>query len=380
MADHNIVVIGASYAGLGTAHYLLKHTIPALEKASSNAPKYKLTLISATTHFYHKVGAPRFLASPDLIPLTKAFLPIEDGFKGYDADHFQLVTGQAKAVDEIKRTIDVRYLWVRQPKDNHIFDTNLWHIPGSHEKTIAALEATQSALPAAKTGLIAGGGPAGTESAGEIATLFPQAEITLLSGADRLLTRLRPAIGATAESKLSAMGVETVHDLRADSTAKVGSQTTVQLSDGTSRTVDVYINATGIRPNTGFLPRSWLTEKNYVITRDKTSLRGPVDGVYAIGDVAGYSLGGALDIVDAVRPLCSTIFADLAGSNAGNVKPQPFNQTVTETQLVPIGPSGGVGSVFGWRVPSFVVWLIKSRDYMIGTAPGTVNGDRFVKA
>ncbi|KAL9606489.1 MAG: hypothetical protein Q9179_000354 [Wetmoreana sp. 5 TL-2023] len=353
MADHNIVVIGASYAGLGTAHYLLKHTIPALEKASSNAPKYKLTLISATTHFYHKVGAPRFLASPDLIPLTKAFLPIEDGFKGYDADHFQLVTGQAKAVDEIKRTID---------------------------KTIAALEATQSALPAAKTGLIAGGGPAGTESAGEIATLFPQAEITLLSGADRLLTRLRPAIGATAESKLSAMGVETVHDLRADSTAKVGSQTTVQLSDGTSRTVDVYINATGIRPNTGFLPRSWLTEKNYVITRDKTSLRGPVDGVYAIGDVAGYSLGGALDIVDAVRPLCSTIFADLAGSNAGNVKPQPFNQTVTETQLVPIGPSGGVGSVFGWRVPSFVVWLIKSRDYMIGTAPGTVNGDRFVKA
>ncbi|KAL8876318.1 MAG: hypothetical protein Q9192_008888, partial [Flavoplaca navasiana] len=142
--------------------------------------------------------------------------------------------------------------------------------------------------------------------------------------------------------------------------------------------VDIYISATGIQPNTSFLPPSWLTSRNYVITRDTTSLRGPVDGVYAIGDVAGYSLGGALDIMDAVRPLCATILNDLSKGEMG--KEGAFKQTVTETQLVPVGPKGGVGSAFGWRVPSFVVWVVKSRDFMIGMVEGTVMGNRFVRA
>ncbi|KAL8813020.1 MAG: hypothetical protein Q9223_007155 [Gallowayella weberi] len=387
MAPHNIVVIGGSYAGLGTAHYLLKHTIPTLEEA--NDTKYKLILISATTHFYHKVGAPRFLASPDLIPLSKAFLPIADGFRDYDADHFELVIGEAQTLDETKKAVVVKDTYGSAPSRSFSYSTlilatgsssesPLWSIPGSHEKTIVALKETQSALPKAKTVLIAGGGPAGVETAGEIATLFPKADITLLSGADRLLTRLRPVIGAAAESQESALGVKTIHNLKVNSAISNGASTEVKLSDGTCRTVDIYIPATGIRPNTAFLPKSWLTDRGYVITRDATSLRGPIDNVYAIGDVAGYSLGGALDIVDAVRPLCSTILTDLSGGKVG--KPVPFKQTVTETQIVPIGPSGGVGSVFGWRVPSFFVWGFKSRDYMIGMVPGVVSGAKFVKA
>ncbi|KAI4272558.1 MAG: hypothetical protein L6R38_006562 [Xanthoria sp. 2 TBL-2021] len=392
MAVHNIVVIGASYAGLGTAHYLLRHTIPSLEKASnSDSTTYKLTLISATTHFYHKVGAPRFLASPDLIPLSKAFLPIADGFKSYSPSKFELIIGEAHSLNDTTKTIAIKETYdSSSPPKSVSYNTlilatgassesPLWSIPGSHERTISALKSTQTALPNAKTVLIAGGGPAGVETAGEIASLFPKIDITLLSGADRLLTRLRPAISAAAESRLQAMGVKVVHGTRAErATSDVSGATEVVLDDGSVRVVDLYIEATGIRPNTAFLPKSWLTDKNYVITRDNTSLRGPVDGVYAIGDVAGYSLGGALDIIDAVRPLCSTILNDLSKGEVG--KAMPFKQTVTETQLVPIGPSGGVGSAFGWRVPSFVVWLVKSRDYMIGMVPGVVVGDKFMKA
>ncbi|KAI4198295.1 MAG: hypothetical protein LQ350_005378 [Teloschistes chrysophthalmus] len=393
MAVQSIVVIGASYAGLATAHYFLKHTIPSLEKA--NETKYKLTLISATTHFFHKVGAPRTLASPDLLPIDKVFLPIEDGFKTYDPEHFELVIGEAKSLDEFQKTISVSPTYDSPNNNNNIpktipysililatgasSESLLWSIPGSHEKTIAALKETQSALPTAKTVLIAGGGAAGVETAGEIASLFPKISTTLLSGNDRLLTRLRPAIGAAAESQLSSMGVTTLHNLKAVSAHPTGKaqQTEVRLSDGSTRTVDLYILATGIRPNTSFLPPHWLTERNYVITADKLSLRGPVPSVYAIGDCAGYSLGGVLDIMDAVRPLAATVAADLGVPGA---KAQGFKQTVTETQIVPIGPRGGVGAVFGWRVPSFVVWLVKSRDYMVGGVPGTVMGDKYVKA
>ncbi|KAL8955396.1 MAG: hypothetical protein Q9183_006666, partial [Haloplaca sp. 2 TL-2023] len=310
MAFHNIVVIGASYAGLGTAHYLLKHTVPSLEKASQDSTKYKVTLISATSHFYHKVAAPRLLASPDLIPLSKAFLPIEDGFKDYDSQHFELVIGEATSLDETSKTITISNTYGTPNKTPITYSTlilatgassssDLWHIPGSHEKTISALKSIQSALPTATTVLIAGGGPAGVETAGEIASRFPKIETTLLSGSDRVLTRLRPAISAAAEKQLEALGVKTVHNLKVESTSESGDQTTVKLDDGTSRTADIYIPATGIRPNTSFLPRSWLTPQNYVITADTTSLRGPVPTVYAIGDVAGYSLGGALDIMGA---------------------------------------------------------------------------------
>ncbi|KAL8847934.1 MAG: hypothetical protein Q9221_006999 [Calogaya cf. arnoldii] len=395
MAVHNIVVIGASYAGLGTAHYLLRHTIPFLEKANnSSSTTYKLTLISATTHFYHKVGAPRFLASPDLIPLSKAFLPIADGFTSYPSSTFSLIIGEAHSLNPTTKTISIKQTYDSSspPPSEISYNTlilatgassssPLWSIPGSHEDTISALKSTQSALPNAKTVLIAGGGPAGVETAGEIASLFPKIEISLLSGADRLLTRLRPALSAAAQKQLEGLGVKVVHTVRAKrATSDKSGVTEVVLDDNNVRVVDLYIDATGIRPNTAFLPKEWLTEKNYVITRDTTSLRGPVDGVYAIGDVAGYSLGGALDIMDAVRPLCSTILQDLSGGQVG--KAQPFKQTVTETQLVPIGTSmmGGVGSAFGWRVPSLVVWGIKGRDYMIWMVPGTVTGDRFLKA
>ncbi|KAL9577081.1 MAG: hypothetical protein Q9203_007586, partial [Teloschistes exilis] len=345
MAVQSIVVIGASYAGLATAHYFLKHTISNLEKA--NDTKYKLTLISATTHFFHKVGAPRTLASPDLLPVDKVFIPIEDGFKTYDPEHFELVIGEAKSIDESKKTISVSPTYDSPDNNNNTntpkiipystlilatgasSESPLWSIPGSHEKTIAALQATQSALPTAKTVLIAGGGAAGVETAGEIATLFPKIETTLLSGNSRLLTRLRPAIGAAAESQLSSKGVTTIHNLKAISTTPKGTQeapqrTEIRLSDGSTRIVDVYILATGIRPNTSFLPPSWLTQTNYVITADKLSLRGPVSNVYAIGDCAGYSLGGVLDIMDAVRPLAATVAADLGVPGA---KATVFKQT-----------------------------------------------------
>ena len=49
-------------------------------------------------------------------------------------------------------------------------------------------------------------------------------------------------------------------------------------------------------------------------------------------------------------------------------------------QVVPIGPSGGVGIIAGWRVPSWFVWLIKARTYFIEKADEIVMGTEFLKA
>ena len=212
---------------------------------------------------------------------------------------------------------------------------------------------------------------------GEINSVYPKLDLTILSGASRLLPRLTPKNGATAEKMLASKGVKAVHDVKVESTQKSGSQTIIKLSDGTTKTVDIYIDATGSRPNSGYLPKDWLNEKGYVKTEDIKTLRTPIHGVYAIGDVASYSTGGVLDIIDAVRPLGTTILADLMHDEK---KQKPFAKTVKETQFVPIGPKGGVGVLFGWRVPSFMVWLIKSRNYMIDSVPPTIAGEPYKKA
>lgn len=107
MSVYDIVVVGGSFAGLSTAHYLLRHTIPKLE-ASNSGQIFKLTLVSTTERFLFKVGTPRTIAAPDLIPAEKVLLPIADAFKIYAADHFKLVIGTATGVDNEKRTVSVK--------------------------------------------------------------------------------------------------------------------------------------------------------------------------------------------------------------------------------------------------------------------------------
>ena len=220
---------------------------------------------------------------------------------------------------------------------------------------------------------------------GEIGTYFPKASSTILSGNDRLLHRLRPAIGADAQSKLAKMGVKTINNVRVTSFTRTDAgQFTLQLSDHTSQTVDVYIDATGGRPNSRWLPPTWLNKGGYVETNRETMRVSAAKGVYAIGDVASYSLGGVFDVLDAVRPMASSLLVDQSeGQHNGGHGPKqiPFVQkTLKETQMVPIGPKGGVGALFGWRVPSLMVWLAKARTFFIEKAPGAVSGQDFLKA
>lgn len=177
MAVHNIVVVGANFAGTGVAHYLLRHTIPALEAQNNHSTTYKVTLISPSTHFFWKIAAPRALAKPDLIPISKTFLPLDDAFKQYSPEKFALVLGSATALDEQRRAVTVEPLAPASTTsvsyDSLVIATGttsasaLWTLHGSHEASVKEMEELHQLLPKASTILVAGGGPAGVETAGE---------------------------------------------------------------------------------------------------------------------------------------------------------------------------------------------------------------------
>lgn len=175
MAVHNILVIGGNFGGIGAAHYLLKHTIPTLE-SNEKSTKYKVILVTPSTHFFWKIGAPRTLVSADLVPISKVFAPIHDAFKDYPSDRFELVLGSATGLDEGRKHVTIKSL---APSSATLLSYStliiatgttsaspLWTLHGSHEESIAAFKTLHQSLPEASTIFIVGGGPVGTETAG----------------------------------------------------------------------------------------------------------------------------------------------------------------------------------------------------------------------
>jgi apoptosis-inducing factor 2 len=385
---HEIVILGAHHGGVNTAHYLLRHVIPVLSELTPDV-SYHLTIVAPNTEFYWNVAAPRHLVSEELIPSKSIWLSIASAFERYDKDSFVFIHGKATALDPTTRTVTVttsanqtervRYSTLVIATGSS-YASPIWQINESDAVTQEEIARIRESLKDAKTILISGGGAVGVETAGEVGSYYPKKNITLLSGTTRLLIRLTAYNSAKAESKLKILGVKTLHNLRVTSVKKNGDgTTTLGFSDGSTRPVDVFIDATGPRPNTTFLPSSWIDPRGHVIV-DPLTLRTNTEGVYAVGDVANYCDGGIISTGNGIAPVCTSIGIDIA--KAAGVE-SPFKQKtykgIGETQFVPTGPSGGVGQLFGWWLPSFLVWLIKSRTFFVSMAKGAVEGANVAK-
>ncbi|KAF2191940.1 hypothetical protein K469DRAFT_696020 [Zopfia rhizophila CBS 207.26] len=85
--------------------------------------------------------------------------------------------------------------------------------------------------------------------------------ITYLSGAERLLPKLPPAVGKKAEKQLKKLGVHGVHNIRQlSSTVNTNGSTNCILNNDMTLTSDFLISATGVYPNTRHLPAFMLDE------------------------------------------------------------------------------------------------------------------------
>jgi len=150
----------------------------------------------------------------------------------------------------------------------------------------------------------------------------------------------------------------------------------LKLSNGETKTVDVYIEAIGDKPSTKFVPQEWLDENQRVKT-DAHTLRldvPGVEGVYCIGSAASYSDGSVLDIKFAKPAILESIKLDLQGQAPGPRSKNIYKKITSDMQFVPVGSQGGVGIAFGFKLPSFMVKMAKSKDFMIGNAVKTIEG------
>jgi NADH dehydrogenase FAD-containing subunit len=410
-----VLILGASYAGLSSAHYFLKHVLPVLPESKS----YKVVLVNPSTHFFARPAAPRSLVSQKLMPPEKVFYDIAGGFKQYTAEQFTFLQGTATAMDPATRTVTVSLptkelqtisyyaliLAVGTRPASAILGLQTTHLVAQE-----AQAAFSKALTEAKTIVIAGGGPAGVESAGEIghelngmAGMFSKrpknikASITVITSDKKLLPALRPALATKAEKILNKLGVDVIYNTKVQSVTpqgagelntatnsieKVTSKATITLSNGETKEADLYIPATGVTPNTQFIPRTLLNERGFIEMNGSTlRVDGAGERVYAIGDCGSYTRGGVMDIYDAVPVLLTNVKRDLLSPDGKPTSGQdrPYKPNLKETQIVPVGRSKGVGAIFGWKLPSFMVWMIKGRDYFASMTPPIVDGSKWKK-
>ncbi|KAL9083008.1 MAG: hypothetical protein Q9165_008704, partial [Trypethelium subeluteriae] len=340
-----------------------------------------VTIISPSPDFYWKIGAPRTIVDPSALPIDKALIPIASAFSVYQKEQYEIIEAFVTRVDS-----DVRTVHTNENGEYHYdslvicsgttFASPLWSLSHGTENLKAGLEDVNRRLPSAKTVIIAGGGAAGVETAGEMGHLYGgEKDITIYSGASQLLGRLQnKAAGKDAEAGLKKMGVNVVNGVKIQSSTREGDKDILLLSNGKTITADVYIDATGDKPNASFLPSDWLDDKGFVnVNAETLELDVPdMTGVYAFGSVGSYSDGGLLHVRFAIKPLLESIKRHIEGQALVPRSKNIYKPMKADLQFVPLGPNGGVGVVFGWRVPAFLVKMIKSRDFMVGNAPKVV--------
>ena len=353
------------------------------------------------------------MISDELLPQEKLFVGIPKVFDHYPKNSFRFVQGTAVGLDHSARSVTIKH--PRGESETIDFHSLVIATGASTRSPLLGLNqdanflrkswaAFREALKVAKTMVIAGGGPSGIEIAGELGEYLngragwfhstladPKVQITVVTAGSDILPVLRPAVAKQAEGYLARVGVTVIKNSRVKTvkpeqtgTVDVASKATVILEDGTTLKADLYIPAVGTIPNTGFLDKSLLTADGRVDTNAST-LRVDKAGprIYAIGDVSSCARPAVHNVLSAVPVLATNIERDLLhadGNQRSTVgEDRKFEEDKRETQLVPIGRSKGVGAAMGYRLPSFMVWLIKGRDYWLWTTGNLWSGKQWAK-
>lgn len=299
MSTETILILGGSFAGISAAHYALKHTIPQLPKKEDVT--YNVTLVNPSKDLFWRFAAPRAIVSKQMMPGDQIFYPIEPAFT-YAFPKFKFVQGTATRIDTAGQSVSVETVDGEQqsiPYAALIIATG-FSTPSplfTQATDRAALEALydafQEGLKTAKTVIIGGGGPVGVETAGEVAEILngrpgfmgaapknPKAQVTLVCADKKMLPVLREPIGKTAEGFLQKLGCSVMYNTCVVSTTKAseeaGAKTQVELSTGETLEADIYIDATGIKPNTSFLPKEWLDNRKGGLQRQDAARRARV--------------------------------------------------------------------------------------------------------
>ncbi|KAI5965143.1 uncharacterized protein KGF55_001363 [Candida pseudojiufengensis] len=358
MSVEEIIIIGGSYAAILALKTVL----------SSKTKTFNITLISPNEFTFFNVAVPRLLIDNSLIDKTIFRLDevIENLQKGtnHKVTHIKSTVTKVELDDKkVVTTNDKEYSY------NYLIIASgsrsispLWKLDNekSNEYNIGSIKNFTNKIKQAKTIAIIGGGSTGVETAGELATEYPNKKVTIYTGSSGPLSGSLPNHVNSTTSKLEKLGVEIINNERV--TTK---DNEITLSNGKTKQYDLVIEAQKLIPNTEFLLKKYLDEQGFIKTDNY--FRVPQNHeVIVIGDILSIGLHSLVDLNYNQKSIFENIIKFEIFKEGNKIK--EYKRPKNPTMLVPIGKNGGVGAFNGWNFPNFLVWLFKSRDFMIPKA------------
>ncbi|OBA23102.1 FAD/NAD(P)-binding domain-containing protein [Metschnikowia bicuspidata var. bicuspidata NRRL YB-4993] len=369
-----IVIIGGSFAGLNALATIFK---------TAGSTSIDATLVAPNSHAYFNVASPRLLSEPD--KFSETTVPVSEAVQKHSRGKATFLRGLATAVDFDKREVSVQLMaggHKTLPYDILVVASGTeakwagYKVNTNHEDAHKAIVAANKALKNALSVAVVGGGPTGTEVAGEIAHVFKKAKVTLYTGGLGPLAGAAAKLSGKALKKLGALGVELVNGVQVQSVSgTAGGKSTVALANGQSREHDLVLESYIVRPYSEFLPSAVKDGKGYVVTDDHLLVKGQ-RSVVALGDIVSGSSKSLVDLkmrqAGLFRATIQNLLRDVQNPEflpgAKTAKEGLEYQPVTHTMMVPISRDGGVGMVFGISLPNFAVHYGKAKTFMLEKA------------
>jgi apoptosis-inducing factor 2 len=177
-----ILILGGSYAGLTTAHSLLKSILPSHKDL-------RVILVNPSDHFFFNIPSVR-AALPGQYENEKLYHSIPAGF-AYAGESFEFVEGKAEKVDPASNSVTIStvsgqrvqpYNFLVVATGSSTIGKSPWMANGnSYHNTKKYLSDMSKKIAAAESIVVGGGGTTGAELAGELGYVYGGTkEITLV--------------------------------------------------------------------------------------------------------------------------------------------------------------------------------------------------------
>jgi NADH dehydrogenase len=387
MHQTRILILGGGFGGVYAALEMEKHL--------ARRPDVEITLVTRDNFFLftpmlHEVAAGDLELGTIVNPLRKLLRRVNT------------FVGRVEAID-----LDARLVEVSHGFDGHTHElpydqlvlafgssTNFFGLPGVERcaltvksladavalrnRLITHLEEASSECAAGArhplmTFVVAGGGFAGVETLGGIndfardaLRFFPNLRedhlrMVLVTPDPLILPELGPKLGAYAQRKLAARGVEIITGVKVQGVE----HDLVTLTDGRAIKASTLVWTAGTCPNPLVASLPVQTRNGRIRVDEYLAVPGRA-GVWALGDCAlvpdrrtgGFHPPTAQHALREGRTVARNVAASFFG---GTLRPFRFS---TLGQLATIGRRTGVANVFGIRFSGFVAWWLWRTTYL----------------